>query len=397
MDTLDARKRRFVPFAYGFRPFFLLAGLYAVLSVGTWLWFYHRGASPFGSLLPQFWHGHEMTFGFMGAAIGGFLLTAVPAWTGARGFSGAPLVVLAILWVAGRIATSLIGDLPLLVVALAELSFLPLLILMIGPLLLRSGNRNLPLLAVLSALWLADGLFLYAFHVEDPALVRTALLVALDLVLVLVTVIGGRIVPAFTRNALAQAGANVSVRSHPIVERLVIATMLAVAVCDLIAPGGRIAAAAAAVAAVIHAWRLAGWRGWQAGSQPIVWVLHVAYLWLPIGFALKAAALGGGAAWAGFWQHALGAGAAGMMILAVMTRAALGHTGRPLRVHASITFAYALLATSVVVRIFGTVLTSLSYSTVLAIAGALWIAAFVPFIVVYGPILVTPRVDGKPG
>lgn len=389
--------RGFVPFAYGFRPFFLLAGVYAVVSIGAWLWLHGQGSGLSGSLPSGYWHGHEMTFGFMGAAIAGFLLTAVPSWTGGRGFSGAPLVALTVLWLAGRIAMASISALPWVAVAIAELSFMPVLILMIAPLLLRAANRNWPLLLVLAALWLADGLFLYAARLADPALGRTALLVALDLVLVLITIIAGRIVPAFTRNALAQAGSGISVRANPLVERVLIAAMLAVAVCDLVAPGGNIAAGLAAVAAAAHAWRQSGWRGWMTRSQPIVWILHLAYLWLPIGLAMKAAWLGAGAGWAGFWQHALGAGAAATMILAVMTRAALGHTGRPLRVRPSITIAYVLLTLAVVVRVFGPSALSLQYKTTILVAGALWISAFVPYLVVYGPILVRRRIDGKPG
>ena len=397
MAELDPIRRSFVPFGYGFRPFFLLAGIYAVVSIVTWLWIYGQGAAPFAALLPQYWHGHEMIFGFMGAAIAGFLLTAVPNWTGEPGFSGAPLVGLTALWLAGRVAMALVGDLPVVLVAIAELLFLPALILMIAPLLLRSGNRNLPLLFVLAALWLADGLFLFAFHSEHPALARIALLVALDLVLVLVTVIGGRIVPAFTRNALRQAGADVSLPGNPVIERLVIVTMLTMVVGDLVEPGGKVAATIAALAAALQAWRLLGWQGWRMATKPIVWVVHVAYLWWPVGLAMKATSLGAGIAWAGFWQHALGIGAAGMMILAVMTRAALGHTGRPLQVHASITIAYLLLAASVVVRVFGATALSLGYSTAITIAAALWVAAFVPYLVVYGPILLRPRIDGKPG
>ena len=212
-----------------------------------------------------------------------------------------------------------------------------------------------------------------------------------------VTVIGGRIVPAFTRNALRQSGVDASLPANPVVERLVVVTMLAIVVGDLVAPGGSVAATLAALAALIQAWRLINWRGWRMASKPIVWVLHVAYLWLPVGLAMKAASLGASSDWAGFWQHALGIGAAGTMILAVMTRAALGHTGRPLQVHATITLAYLLLTASVVVRVFGATTLSLGYATVLGISGALWIAAFAPYLIVYGPILLRPRIDGKPG
>lgn len=389
--------RALVPFAYGFRPFFLLAGLYAAFSIGAWVWMHAHGAAIFQSLPPQHWHGHEMTFGFIGAAIAGFLLTAVPNWTGEQGISGAPLIVLTILWLAGRVAFLLPGSVPFAAIVVAELLFLPTLILMIAPMLFRSANRNRILLLVLASLWLTDAWFLYGLRFEKPLIVRDALLVAMDLVLILVTIIGGRIVPAFTRNALNQAGATVSLQPIPTLERLVMVAMLAVAVGDLVAPGGKLAAGLAAIAALLHLWRQSRWHAWRTRRQPIVWVLHLAYLWLPIGFALKAAALGAGIAWAGFWQHALGAGAAGTMILAVMTRATLGHTGRPLHVRPSIAIAYLLLTLSVIVRVFGPFALPLDYGTVILIAGLLWLGAFIPYLVIYGPMLLRPRIDGKPG
>ena len=283
------------------------------------------------------------------------------------------------------------------VIAIAELLFLPALLLMIAPMLIRSANRNQPLLVILALFWLADGWFLWGMHLEAPTVVRDALLAALNLVLILVTIIGGRIVPAFTRNALSQAGVQIALQPKPVVERLVIIVMLAVVVGDVVAAGSQLAAGLAAVAAGAHLWRQSGWHGWRTRSQPIVLILHLAYVWLPVGFALKAAALGAGVGWAGFWQHALGVGAAGTMILAVMTRAALGHTGRPLQVHLSITIAYLLLTLSVVMRVFGPYALPLDYGTVIIFAGALWVGAFIPYLVIYGPILLRPRIDGKPG
>jgi uncharacterized protein involved in response to NO len=192
-------------------------------------------------------------------------------------------------------------------------------------------------------------------------------------------------------------GVKAALRSTPIVERMVLLSMFAMLLCDVIFPDSRAAIAIATIAAMLQLWRLAGWRGWQTAGQPIVWVLHLAYLWLPLGLGLKAAWIAGSYGWAAHWQHALGAGAAGMMILAVMTRASLGHTGRPLNVHASIAAAYGLLALAVAVRVFGPTFLPLGYASVVLVAGVLWIAAFVPYLAIYVPILLRPRVDGKPG
>jgi uncharacterized protein involved in response to NO len=386
-----------VPFAYGFRPFFLLAGVFAVVSVVSWLWVHGAGAVPDTRMPPRFWHGHEMIFGFITAAIAGFLLTAVPSWTGNRGFSGAPLVLLAMAWLAGRIAFGLGDSVPFALLAVAELVFLPGALLLVAPSLFRSSNRNTPLLVVLSAFWTLDALFLYGITTGKLALSSVALRGALGLVLVLITVIGGRIVPAFTRNALAQDGRAAAMRSYPLVEKLVVPVMLTYAVTGMLLPSGPVPAWVALFAAALQGLRYSGWRSVHAASQPIVWILHLAYLWLPVGLALQAAFLFGGFPWAAHWQHALGAGAAGSMILAVMTRASLGHTGRPLQAHPVTVAAYVLLTAAVVVRVFGPALMPASYAAVVMTAGTIWLLAFLLYLVIYAPILVMPRADGKPG
>lgn len=386
-----------VPFAYGFRPFFLLAGLYAVGSILAWLWMYQSGSGAVPGLLPQHWHGHEMIFGFMGAAIAGFLLTAVPSWTGSRGFAGWPLVALVILWLAGRIAFAPGLAVSGWLLAIAELGFVPGLVLAIAPSLLRSTNRNWPMLALLAVFWLADVTFVYAVANRDYALASAALLAAMNVVLILVTIIGGRIIPAFTGNALRGSGQPVSMRSTPAVERLVLPAMLALLVCDAFLPHSAVTMLVVALAAILHLWRMSGWYGWRTAGQPIVWVLHIAYLWLPIGLLLKLAWLGGGVAWAAHWQHALAIGASAMMILAVMTRASLGHTGRALHVKPLIVVAYGLLATAALMRVFGPALLPVAYPAAMLAAGILWVAAFMAYILIYGPILLRPRVDGRPG
>ena len=388
---------KLVPFAYGFRPFFLVAGLFAAFSVTAWLWVYGAGAFPDPRMPPQFWHGHEMLFGFVAAAVAGFLLTAVPSWTGSRGFSGLPLIVLTALWLAGRIAFSLGDALPLALLAALELAFLPGVMLLVAPTLFRSSNRNARLLVVLFAFWAMDALFLYGIAAGNVAASAAALRGALGLVLVLITVIGGRIVPAFTRNAIAQSGRDAVIRSHALVEKLVVPAMLGYAIADMFDPTGTATAGIAALAAALQAWRLSGWQGLRTAKHPIVWILHVAYLWLSVGLALKAAFLVGGFAWAAFWQHALGAGAAGTMILAVMTRAALGHTGRPLRAHPVTVAAYWLLTAAVAVRVFAPVLLPAHYTAVVMTAGTLWFTAFLLYVAVYAPVLLLPRVDDKPG
>lgn len=389
--------RGFALFDYGFRPFFLLAGWYAAVTIPVWMWLYQSGASPLSSIPAQLWHGHELLFGFVAAAIAGFMLTAVPSWTGSRGFAGLPLIALAVTWISGRVAFALADIIPAALLAVAELAFLPGLLVLVAAPVLRSMNRNTPLLLVLTLLWCLDAAFLWAVLHGEVSLARNLLLVTLDVVLLLITVIGGRIVPAFTANALRARGMDVSLRSLPAIERLTIGSMVLLVLADLAQLPETYAASIAAFAALMHVLRAARWKTRATLRDPIVWILHVAYGWLPIGLALRALHTGIGIGFAAHWLHALGAGAAATMVLAVMSRAALGHTGRPLNVAAPVVWAYTLLTAAVVVRVFGPVLLPISYLSTVTLASVAWTAAFLLFAVTYTPILLRPRADGRPG
>jgi uncharacterized protein involved in response to NO len=393
----ESAPRRFALFAYGFRPFFLAAGLSAVLVVPAWLVMVARGTMPLGALPPQLWHAHELFYGFVGAALAGFLLTAVPSWTGAKGFAGWPLAAVTSAWLLGRIAFALANVVPLWALAAAELAFLPGVAALLVPPLVRSRNRNTPLLLVLTALWITDAVFLAGLARQDPLLASRSLRVAIDLMLIVVTVIGGRIVPSFTANALRRRGEAPEIRSLPWLERAVIALMVAVALVDLWQPDGAIAGWLAALVAIAQGARLSGWRSLRARGEAILWVLHLGYAWMPVGFALKALWLLAGLEWAAHWQHALTMGVFGTMILAVTTRAALGHTGRELTVSGSIAAAYVLLTLGVAARVFAPGLWPAQHLWTLLASGLLWTAAFAVYVVVYAPILVFSRLDGKPG
>lgn len=382
---------------YGFRPFFLAAGFSAVVLVPWWagafVW-----SVPLGSNWPpMLWHGHEMLFGFIAAAIAAFLLTAVPSWTGARGFAGRPLILLTAVWLLGRMLVATSALWPLSVVAGSDLLFLPALAALVLPPLARERNRNTPLLAVLTALWATNAAFYWALFRGDTALALHALTVGIDIVLVLVTIIGGRIIPAFTSAAFKQGGISGPLHAWRGITPLAIGVMIVVTIVDIVRPSAAGAGAIAAAAALIQAVRLAQWQGLRTLRMPIVWVLHVAYLWLPVGLALKALTLLTGVAFAAFYLHALTIGAATMMIVAVMTRAALGHTGRPLVVSRPTVYAYSFLTAAVLTRVFGPASLPLSYSAVIVLAAIFWTVAFVLFLRVYAPILWSPRADGKPG
>ena len=384
-------------FAYGFRPFFLGVGLSALVLVPMWVASFSFGLPLGTGWPPMLWHAHEMLFGFSCAAIAGFLLTAVPSWTGQKGFAGGPLMLMSGLWLLGRLIVGSSASWPFAVVAAADLAFLPLLAAFLVWPLIRERNRNTPLLLVLLVLWLCNAAFHLGLFHGDLSLARQALLTGINFVLILVTVIGGRITPSFTASALRQRGVDGAVRAWPGLTAITVALMIAVAAVDLWQPNSAPAGWVALAAAVAQGARLMLWQGHRTLRDPIVWILHLGYAWLPIGLALKALALLAGVTAAAFWLHALTIGAIGTMILGVMTRVALGHTGRLLRVQPPIRIAYLLVSAAVIVRIFGARVPWIGYPAVIALSAALWMTAFAAFLWVYGPILFAPRVDGKPG
>jgi uncharacterized protein involved in response to NO len=384
-------------FSYGFRPFFLLCGAYALIMIPWWMYRFAHASAAFGGLPAVYWHAHEMLYGFVMAAIAGFLLTAVPSWTSQRGSAGLPLFAAVSLWIAGRVAMNAVGALPFWMVAAAELALVPCLLALLAPSILRTRNRNLPILAVLVVLWIIDGAFVLSLAQGDALLAAGAIRLAIDFVLVLVTIIGGRIVPTFTASSLRRRGETVSTTTRKPVEYAVISLMIAIAVTDIFAPQAWLSGVLAALAALAHVLRLAGWRSFRTGGEPILWIMHVAYAWLPLGLVLKAFALLGDFSWAMKWQHAFGAGVLATMILAVMTRVALGHTGRPLAVSRAIGIAYLLLTIAALLRVFGIALFPAHYLLTLNVAGIAWMLSFGIFLVVYTPILWWPRADGKPG
>ncbi len=376
---------------------FLGAGLLALVAIPAWVAIRTAQVAPWGAVPMSLWHAHEMLFGFALAAIAGFLSTAVPNWTGTRAAAGAPLAALTLLWLAARLLLAMGPGPTWWLAALVELAVIPALVALIAPPLLRTRNRNSVLLFALAALWAADATFMWAIGRGDAALASRALLASVDLALVMVTIVGGRIIPSFTGNALRLRGIESPIALRAWVESSLPPLMALNALVDAAAPGAWLAAAIAAAAAILHAWRLAGWQGWRARREPILWSLHLAYAWLPVGFAMKAAWLA--TSWSGgsFWLHALAAGAIAGMVLAVATRVALGHTGRPLQVSTPVAWAYALLSLSVITRVALPHAGLLDYDGCLVVAALLWSAAFLIFVGAYAPILVGPRADGKPG
>jgi len=385
--------------SYGFRPFFLFAGLYAVAVITVWVAWLElhdvRGVLivPTFAGPPHLWHGHEMIYGFAAAVLSGFMLTAVPSWTGARRIAGWPLALLAAVWLTARAAMWFSAYLPPLAVAVIDLAHLPLLAAYVAAgLMVRPAPRNLVFIAFLLLLALANA----AYHAEiigwsddtaSPALAFAILVLAL-----MVTIIGGRIVPSFTRNVLNRANAAPGSlpRSFPWLDRLAIVSIAILAALRPFDPGDALLGAIALIAAAANLARLWSWRWQSTLGAPILWSLHLSYLLLAAGLADLGFAYMTGKVSVTSAMHLLSIGGIAGMTLAVMTRASLGHTGRPLQTAPAIGLAYGLLAAAAVVRAWGVELVSGHYVTMLAVAGGLWIAAFGLFAVIYFPILTGP-------
>jgi uncharacterized protein involved in response to NO len=386
-----------VLFARGFRPFFLLAGAHAVVFMLIWIALLDGWGPAHGSVRSSVWHAHEMIFGFCAAAIAGFLLTSVPVWTGTVAVTGLRLGALVVLWLAGRVAM-LIADRAPISSAIVDFTFLPALAVAIGPAIYRAGtprNFGFPLvllaLACANALVLAEGLGL------GPGTAAIGLRAGVDLVALLVVVIGGRIVPSFTTNALRRAGVGYGAQAPVWAERAAVPSFLLFAAADVVLPASPWSGVTAALSATVLAARMTGWRTFRVLRDPLLGSLHLGHAWIVIGLASLAASdldLGWPRSLA---VHALTAGGFGTMILAVMTRVALGHTGRPLVAPLSARVAYVLVTGAALLRTAGVAAMPTADFLVLTVAGAFWSGAFAVFLGGYAQVLMRPRVDGKPG
>lgn len=380
----------------GFRPLFLGAAAWAVVALGLWLGALFGGSSPGGSHGALAWHVHEMVFGVGAGVVGGFLLTAVPSWTGQPKAAGLPLAAIAATWAVGRIAM-LAPDAPGLAgTAVLDLAFLVVLVARTGMQVAAGRNwRNLPMVA--GGLLLLAGNALY--HADMAGLVPDGATVGPEIglftIVLLIALIGGRIVPAFTRNWLTMTGRGEPLPvSHGWLDGLAIAATLAAAALWIAGAEGPLPAAVAGLAGAAHSGRLARWQGWRTAAEPLVLVLHAGYLWLPVGFALMAASLAApDLVPRAATLHAFGAGAMATMMLAMMTRATIGHTGRRLAADGA-TVAIYLLATVAAVARVGATLAPEFYQPGLILSGFAWMAAFLLYVCAYGPKLWGPRVEG---
>jgi uncharacterized protein involved in response to NO len=392
-EMLALRRRRMAathPFLRGgFRPFFFGGALWAAVALALWLCSLAGKIRLPTAFDPLAWHRHEMLFGFVGAAIAGFLLTAIPNWTGRLPIAGRPLLALFGLWLAARLAvlfSGIVGQLP---AALFDAGFFLILAGLAAREILESRNRNLPVVGMVFLFGLADALD----HASAAGVIGSdaGWQVAIGLIVLMISLIGGRITPSFTRNWMVKRGMKDRLPTQPDrFDLLVIGATALAMMFWILAPAGVLAAGILIAAALLQGARLGRWGGVRAAADPLVLILHVGYAWIPIGLLLLGLSTAGLAVPRSAAIHALTAGAMATMILAVMTRATLGHTGRELKANAPTVALYLLITAGAVVRVSAS-LGIVPYRAGMDVAGTLWAGALILFLIAYAPILWRPR------
>ncbi|MFU8785537.1 NnrS family protein [Aliidiomarina sp.] len=381
-----------------FRPMFLFGALFSVIAMALW------GLALAGKIQlnvyhnVMFWHQHEMIYGFVAAIIVGFLLTAVQNWTGTRATHGTPLLILSVVWLAGRLLMLFGGDLPQMLVAIVDVAFLPLAAFMFGRIVVNAGQQKnlffvpiLLLLAVSNAIMHA-GVLLDQFHFISYGSMNAVWLVTL-----VMAVVSGRVLPMFTANGTGTP----KVTAKPWLDKLALGSLWLIFILHFFMLISYIPAKAMAVlfalAALANALRLLRVKGWIAWRVPLLWSLHIAIAFIPLGLLLFALRYAGFAVGASTAVHALTAGAMGIMILAMMARVSLGHSGRLLQPKAVMSVAFLLVICAALMRVvmaswFPSLTITWYNGSIIA-----WVIAYALYILVYTPILTKPRADGRPG
>ena len=387
MPAALARRRDYAGpalFSYGFRPFFLGGAAWAALGILLWLPLYLGEFALPAGFAPRDWHVHEMLYGYVAAVIAGFLLTAIPNWTGRLPVNGAGLAALAALWLAGRFAVFFSARIGMTWAAIVDVAFLAVLAGVAAREIVAGRNwRNLRVLAVVGVLIAGN----VVFHLEVAwyGLADYGIRIAIGAVILLITLVGGRIVPSFTRNWLARRGPGRLPAPFGRFDVISMATGAIALAAWIVLPEQGVTGVLLIAAAALHAARLARWAGDRTLADRLVLVLHAGYAFVPLGFAL----VGASAIWPAIPDtagiHAWTAGAVAVMTLAVMTRATLGHTGRPLAASAATQAIYLFAVAAAILRIVA----AFEPSVILLHASALcWVCAFGGFVIVYGPLLV---------
>ena len=374
----------------GFRPFYIVAAVLACLAVPLWVAAMLGVVSLDLNVSPMLWHAHEMLFGFATAVIIGFLLTAVKAWTGLQTPRGAMLGALVVLWLVARVAAWVA---PYPIYAILDVALLPIVAVILVRILLRAENkRNLPLAGILVLLSIANLVFHLSVIGWITVAPTSALYAALGLIVMVECVMAGRVIPAFTMSVTP--GLKITVPQW--LERSTLGTTFVALALWVFYPGAWLTFAALTVAALLQAARMMQWHSQVTIKKPILWILHLAYAWIPLGLALLACAQPGWVV-ASVGVHALAVGATGGLIIGMLTRTARGHTGRPLQVSRFEVLAYVLVMVAALLRVLVPMVAPQWYLHALVGAAAAWTTAFLIYLVMYVPWLTSTRLDGKDG
>ena len=374
----------------GFRPFYLVAGIFAAVSILAWVDQLGGWTRPYFHAASPLWHAHEMIFGYAIAVIIGFLFTAVRNWTNEPTPAGWPLAAIAALWLAGRIlvltpwpAWAAVTDTVFALAAAAGIAV---------PLIKARNRRNYFFIALIAALGAVNLVFCLAIEARIDVPVERGLRLGIDLILFIMAVMAGRVIPMFTANAVPGA--------RPIrirwLERIALGGILVLLVIDMLDLPALVTGLAAGIAAAAHGARLALWQPWRTVTRPILWILHASYAWIAVHLALRALAAAELLP-IGLAIHALTIGAIGGLTLGMMTRTARGHTGRALEASPLEVASYTLIQLAALVRVFIPLLVPQWYFAAVVASGLLWAVAFVLFVLKFWPILLRPRIDGRSG
>jgi uncharacterized protein involved in response to NO len=396
-QMLALRKRRWaatIPFLRGgFRPFFFGAATWGLIAIALWLCSLADALVLPTGFDPVAWHRHEMLFGLVGAAVCGFVLTAIPNWTGRLPIAGRPLLSLFGMWAAARLAVLFSAEIGFWPAAILDVGLFVALALMAAREVLASKNRNLPIVGLVLLFGLADGAdYAGAAGIIPPDLGWRG---AIALIIIMISIIGGRIIPSFTRNWMAKQGIKTGLPTQPqSLDLLVIASTAIALLFWLAVPYHRLTGWMLVLAAAAQALRISRWGGARTFSDPLVAVLHAGYVWIPAGLLLLGLSAAGFDIPRSAGIHALTAGAMSTMILAVMSRASLGHTGRDLIASPLTVASYACVSVGALLRVAASLGVG-DYSLMLDLAGTFWGLALLLFVIVYAPILWSARVGER--
>lgn len=380
-----------------FRPLFLGGTIFSIIIVAWWSYFWLNPFNwqPYGG--PIWWHGHEMLFGFGVSIVVGFLLTAVQTWTGVIGLRGRPLFVLAFSWLLGRLLLAFGAGFPLWVVMAGDLLFLILAaIAMAYPVFKANQRQNMIFVPILAILALLNGVSHWGVVTNQPAIAQVSLHGAIMMFVLIIAILGGRVIPFFTANG-AGVEKKPPIKWLEIVSIASIMLLVAVAFVGFNKVPNNLLLTVSSIAAIANGWRFLRWNGQHCAKIPLLWSLHLSYAFIPLGFIVLALYAAGYTASLSAALHCFTGGAMGGMILAMISRVTLGHTGRPLQPPKLMSIGYSAIIVGAILRVVFPGWFPEGSSWAIGLAGGLWILGYGIYVFYYGPMLVAARADGRPG